>query len=180
MTSIEPGYHPPAFPLFEAVFPGEAWEPRRWLHGWNGLVTAPATDVTLAARGERTAAVVTSSPWAEVADARASGFLKLSVFRVPELPGSTAQLVRLAEDDGRWDAGTLDVDGRALPALTTTLGRVTVVCCVEPTVGVGAVVAAVGAVALRRLVPARRSAYPADPFVAHRYADLPPVDDLVG
>jgi hypothetical protein len=180
MTSTDPGYHPPAFPLFEAVFPEEVSEPRRWLSGWNGLTTAPATDVTLAARGERVTALVTSSRWAGVDDARVSGFLKLAVFRVPELPGSTAELVRLAEDDGRWDAGTLDVDGRVLPALTTTVGKVTVACCVDPTAGVGAAVAAVGAVALRRLVPARRTAYPADPFIAHRYADLPAVDDLVG
>ncbi|MFJ4038803.1 hypothetical protein ACIPVB_12045 [Microbacterium sp. NPDC090007] len=180
MTSTEPGYHRPAFPLFEAVFSDEVSEPRRWLSGWNGPITAPATDVTLAARGEGTAALVTSSPWAGVDEARVSGFLSLFAFRVPGLPDSTAELVRLAEDDGRWDAGTLDVDGRALPALTTTVGRVTIACCVNPTAGVGAAVAAMGAVALRRLVPVRGAAYPADPFVAHRYADLPPVDDIVG
>lgn len=180
MTSTEPGYHPPAFPLCEAVFSDEVSEPRRWLFGWNGLTTAPATDVTLAARGERATALVTSSRWAGVDDARVSGFLTLTAFRVPELPGSTAELVRLAEDEGRWDAGTLDVDGRVLPALTTTIGEVTVACCVDLPAGIGVAVAAVGAVALRRLVPARRTAYPADPFTAHRYADLPAVDDLVG
>ncbi|WP_394685912.1 hypothetical protein [uncultured Microbacterium sp.] len=174
----EPGYHPPAFPLYEAVFGEE--EVRRWLGGWNGLVTAPATDVTLAARTERGAALVTSARWKEVAEARAAGALLLSAFRVFAPTTPVVEILRIADDDSRWEAATLIVDGRPSPAETAVVGGVTLTCCVDRPADVHVAVAATGAVGVRRVIAGRNDAYPADPFVAHAYADLPPVDDIAG
>lgn len=174
----EPGYHPPAFPLYEAVF-GEGGV-RRWLGGWNGLVTAPATDVTLAARTERGAALVTSARWNEVTEARARAALLLPAFRVFAPSTPIVEILRIADDDSWWEATTLIVDGRPSPAETAVVGGVTLTCCVDRSADVHVAVAATGAVGVRRLIEGRNDAYPADPFVAHAYADLPPVDDIVG
>ncbi|MEV7875502.1 hypothetical protein [Microbacterium sp. NPDC089188] len=177
--ALEPGYHPPAFPLYEAVFRAGGAPPRRWLSGWNGPVTAPATDVTLAAKTERDSALVASSRWNEVAEARATGALLLSAFRVFAPATPVDEVLRLAEDDTRWNAATVVVDGRPFPAVATAVEGVTITCCVDRAADVHVAVASIGEFSLRRLIAGRNEVYPADPFVAHAYADLPPVDDIV-
>lgn len=74
MTKVE-GYRPPAYPLLEARFDRSENNTARWLYGWNGPVTAAATDVTLAASAPTGRALVTSGLWADEWGAQISALL---------------------------------------------------------------------------------------------------------
>jgi len=167
----EPGYHPPSFPLFEAVLADGMAQPHRWLLGWNGLVTEPATDVTLAARSADEVALVTSSRWSSELDARLAASSLVAALH-PATNGFTPAALRtFAQDDSSWTEAQVRVDGHARRGATATLRGVTVVCCA---VGASVVVAASRAtVSLRRVKPDGADAYAASPFTSHAYGALP-------
>lgn len=117
----EPGYHPPSFPLFEAVLADGMAQPHRWLLGWNGLVTEPATDVTLAARSADEVALVTSSRWSSELDARLAASSLVAALH-PATNGFTPAALRtFAQDDSSWTEAQVRVDGHARRGATATL-----------------------------------------------------------
>lgn len=166
----EPGYHPPGFPLFEAAFDDAEAGVRRWLLGGNGLVTEPATDVTLAARRGGEAAVVTSSRWPDEVEARVAALQALTALSaLPVFAGADALLAH-AGADGRWAPADVEVDGEARRLTATTIAGVTAAYS-----WVGAAHFAVAgrrAVAVRSLDHAAGAAYPLSPFCSHSFDEL--------
>ncbi|WP_150956478.1 hypothetical protein [Microbacterium testaceum] len=148
-------------------------EPQRWLAGWSGLVTEPATDVTLAARSADEVALVTSSTWTSELDARVAACLLAGALSPARERPSTEALLALAQDDSSWTETRVHVGGHARQGSATVSQGVVATCCRH---GMWAVaVASRVAVALRRVDPRSADTYVANPFTAHAYGTLPPM-----
>ncbi|MDF2990638.1 MAG: hypothetical protein K0S37_1152 [Microbacterium sp.] len=169
-SPVDAGYHPPLFPLFEAVIEGGEADVSRGLLGWNGLVSEPATDVALVARAGTVSAVVVSARWPTETDARVSALSALSALAAHPVFVSAAEMIAHAEDDARWGPGSVEVDGRALPASTTVVGGITAAYGRHDDVHVA--VAARDVVSVRTVQHDAVDAYPLDPFAAHAYGEL--------
>lgn len=123
------GYHPPAYPLLEARFPQPGNDTTRWLYGWNGLVTEPATDVTLAASAPAGRALVTSGLWEHEPDAQISALLAAnSLNRSPLFPGVA---VDAAAKDMSWREASLVIDDEHTHMMMGQIGEFTVAYAID-------------------------------------------------
>lgn len=117
------GYHPPGFRLLEARAADADDEKVRWLFGWNGLVTQPATDVTLAVKTPTARALVTTGQWTAPEEGRQRAAanllaLKPSAEAAPLNENGPNELARSA-----WKEGRLNVDDVAVAVHSETFGQ---------------------------------------------------------
>ena len=160
------GYRPPAFALYEARFPDPGGDVVRWIHGWNGLVGAPATDVTLGARAPAGHALVTSASWASESVARIAALMAANGLDQPPMFSSASRLVEAALSESEWAPGTPVVDDRPVAVTTRALSTATVAYAS------GFAAAWRSEIAIRRVLRGQTRRYAADPFEPH------PLDEL--
>lgn len=123
------GYHPPTYPLLEARFHGSENDTVRWLYSWNGAVTEPARDVTLAASAPGGRALVTSGLWADERDAQLSALLAAnSLERSRLFPRAD---IESTLKDMEWVPAPLTIDGESTPVMMGHIGESTVAYAID-------------------------------------------------
>jgi hypothetical protein len=142
----------------------------RWIHGWNGLVGEPPTDVTLGAKAPVGRALVTSGSWTSESDARILALMAANALEGASVLSSAERLVETALRDSEWSPATLVVDALPIAVVTRRFFSATVAYPVD--FASGFVAAWRGDVVIRRLLAAGAGDYAVDPFAAHALDEL--------
>ncbi|WP_141396644.1 hypothetical protein [Microbacterium gorillae] len=165
-------YQPPAFPLFEGRFADSDVGPvNRWIHGWNGQIGFPPTDVTLGVdTGDGRALVTSCLPWNVESDPRIFAFMAANVLDGSARLSSAVELLDTALRDSEWARGTLLLDGQPIAVMRGAFHTASVAYSLAD--GVHVTVAWRGDVSLARIGAEELRRYPADPLLPHSYDDL--------